>query len=157
MNGTRRRIAPALAMAVGIIGALALLALFPAYALGDWNRPVDPWETARVQLLEINDSNASSALGAPIDPDTFTLLEDTGDGGMLFAALTTEGAVVAGVADTTGQWQSLCSSADTGPSAQVTCETWASDGERAYGFWVQRSDSAPHGFRYDITYGPRGS
>ncbi|MBL3699394.1 hypothetical protein [Leucobacter luti] len=153
---SRRRIAPAIVMIVGVAGALVFAALFPAYATGEWSEPQGSWEASRTQLLaDTADpaSGAGAALGSPLDPESVVLLEELADGGYLFAARTTAGFLAAGVARPEGP--TICASADRSPNAEIACEVWRSDDERGYGIWVQRSDTAPSGFRYELEYGER--
>lgn len=142
-------------MIASVVGALVLAALFPVYATGDWTTKADTWENARAQILASIDANMERGIGGPIDATTLTMLEQTRDGGFLFAALTASGSIVAGVTDAEGNWKSLCASAERGPTAEVACETWANEDERAYAVWVQRSESAPNGFRHDLSYTQR--
>lgn len=142
-------------MTASVIGALVLGALFPVYATGGWAKKIDPWENARAQILESIDTSVERGIGGPIDTTTMTMLEETRDGGFLFAALTASGSILAGVADADGNWKSICASAERGPTAEVACETWENEDERAYAVWVQRSESAPNGFRHDLSYAQR--
>lgn len=136
-------------MAVSVIGALALATLFPVYATGNWAKQADPWETARANIV------GATNLADPdftIEPDSITKLEETPDGGFVFAALSRDGLLSGGIADETGYM--LCSSSGgvSEDEPEVECSGWDARDTWQYHLWVQQSPDAPSGYRHQLTW-----
>lgn len=136
-------------MTASAIGALALAVLFPVYATGDWAKPADPWEATRATIA---DSGVENTPDERVDPATITMLEPTQDGGFAFAALTVAGAPITGVGSEAGYI--ACTGLENGPTAEIACSVWGATDELEYTIWVQKSDSAPGGFRHTLTSKP---
>lgn len=148
MTSSPRR-GPAIAMTASVVGAIALAALFPVYATGDWAKTTDPWEATRATIA---DSGLENAPDERVDPATITMLDPTQDGGFAFAALTVAGAPIAGVGTELGY--TSCTGLENGPTAEINCSFWGAPDELEYTIWVQKSESAPGGFRHTLTSKP---
>ncbi|MBL3685480.1 hypothetical protein D3248_00685 [Leucobacter zeae] len=136
-------------MAVGIIGALALLLLLPFNLTGPWNHPRstdDSWERARAEVL---DEAFARNFGPDVRivPETLTLLERTDRGVMLWAADTTAGGLITGLIGGGAGG----GSATTPDSPEVTVGFGGSaENAPAHFVWVQRAPSAASGYRHRL-------
>jgi len=149
MEQSARKYGPAAAMAVGIIGAIALLILLPFNLTGSWNEKqgeADPWERVRAEVL---DEGFAERFGpeVEIDPETLTLLERTDHGAMLWAAETTEGGLITGILG--GGASGGAATSPASPEVSVGFGQ-ATEESPAYFVWVQRAPTAESGYRHRL-------
>lgn len=139
------RIAPAVAMWIGILGAAALAILFFSNAIQAPPHSPDEWETTRARIVE-QQLGAEPALRAL--PETMTPLDRVGDEEFFYAAENQAGGIMLGIVDARGAGMT-CGSESHQPNDELSC-TSTTD-EWHYSAWAQRSSDAPSGFRTRIT------
>lgn len=140
------RVAPAVAMWAGIVGAAVLAILFFCNAVQRPPHSPDEWERAQVQVLE--NSNHNEPLLTPV-PHTITLLERTSDGAFFYAAKNKVGSIMLGIVNARGEGTS-CGAVGTDPEPAVSCGSWGGEGEAYIAAWVQRAPQSATGFRHEL-------